>query len=112
MSKTAIMWLAAFFILISVTYTVYGYLQKSNAKQERFKKYVPAKAVIDDVFPVRVSRYGAKAGHVNLTILAADGKKISRVNCHIGDNYKVHDTITVYYDPSQPTDSEVVTKIP
>lgn len=112
MNNNGIIWLAAIFIIISLTYTGCSYLQKDNAEKEKYKNYVSAKAVIDQKLPERVTRYGAKQARYNITITDAKGEKIIRFNCELGGSLKEKDTVTVYYDPNDPNGSEVVTKIP
>lgn len=112
MNNNGIIWLAAIFIIISLTYTGCSYLQKDKTEKEKYKNYVSAKAVIDQKLPERVTRYGAKQARYNITITDAKGEKIIRFNCELGGSLKEKDTVTVYYDPNDPNGSEVITKIP
>jgi len=113
MNNLVTIWLAAIFIIISLVYTGCSYLQKDNEDKDKYKNYVAAKAVIDQVLPVRVTRYGAKQARYNLTIIPAGGaEKIARFNCEIGGTHQVNDTVTVYYDPAQPASSEVKSERP
>ena len=112
MKNSQIIWFVAFFIIIALVYTGYGYLKKEGTEKEKYKNYVSAKAVIDQKLPERVIRYGAKQARYTITITDAKGEKIIRYNCELGGNLKEKDTVTVFYDQNDPNGSEVITKIP
>lgn len=65
---------------------------------------MPAEAVVIQVYPARVSRYGVKVPRYALKFANLNGKEYTQHNVELSDTYKVNDTLTVFYNPANPDD--------
>jgi hypothetical protein len=111
MNKTNLTWVIAALVLASLAFTGWRYIQQGHANKLKYKSYLSAKATVLQRMPERVTRYGAKQARYILAFNLQDGSPYQSGNCMIGGGYKAGDTLTIYYNPANPSD-EIITALP
>lgn len=109
MQKSTIITLIVLFVLASVAYSAYNYIQNKKDSTVDTQGYLQAKATITAVYPVRITRYGAKQPRYDIQFTDQSGNEQKKFRCALGGSYKVNDTVVIMYHPDKP-EADVVVK--
>jgi hypothetical protein len=77
----------------------------SNQTNKRYENYLRSTGTITYVRPARLTNHGMVDIKYDIKFVTKDGKEYTQTNCDIlHKNYSVNDTLTIYYNPENPSD--------
>jgi hypothetical protein len=109
MQKSAYITVIVLFVLASVSYSAYHYIKNEKESTIDTQGYLETKATVTAVYPVRITRYGAKQSRCDIRFIDKKEQQRQKFRCELGSGYKVGDTLDILYDLDNP-DADVVVK--
>lgn len=93
------------FVLISTCVTIFTLKNTKTAD----KNYIKVDAIITNVYPSKISKYGLKPAKYDIRFLDKNGKEQELFRLELGSNYQEDDIVPIIYNPKNRNDVKLAT---